>query len=476
MAIVAAVVFIPVLGLLAGTPATTDLRAFAETRGAAAIGVIAAAAIGVGLRSGSSGGPFVIDVADLHLVLLSPLPRQAFLRPRLWRLAKYAGLAGGAVGAVIAGTAAPALGANAFAATGAGAGAGVAIAWCGLAAAVAAHSRGTSGRAAMFVACTLVGIAVINFVAGPTWLPFDVFGEIALLPVRRNIALATVGGVISIAALAGAGRLVTGLDVEASAQRSAASQGALGGVALHDIRALLLALHSRPGENFRLAPWAPAPGPVRWLMWGRAWRGLLRTPGIRVARFCICGVVTGLAASASSEIPALIAVAVAATYLAALEAIEPIAQEIDRPTRRAGYPTSPAALYVRMIGGPAVALVAVFAMAAATALALGELEVGLRLAGTAVPGALAAAASATFALARGRPTMETLAQFALDPTGIGVYQYHLLPSAGAAAAVIALLIPVGGSVATGIVAGAAVSVAAVILMLGATAYVAWRGE
>ena len=53
-------------------------RVLAE--GPALLGVIVAAAVALGLRSGARGGPIALEAPDVRHVLLSPVPRTAALR------------------------------------------------------------------------------------------------------------------------------------------------------------------------------------------------------------------------------------------------------------------------------------------------------------------------------------------------------------------------------------------------------------
>ena len=74
-------------------------------------------------------------------------------------------------------------------------------------------------------------------------------------------------------------------------------------------------------------------------VWTRGVRGLMRWPAARVARLVLLGAVAGLSLrGAWSGTSPLIILAGLALFLAGLDAVEPLAQEIDHPTRRDSVP------------------------------------------------------------------------------------------------------------------------------------------
>ena len=64
---------------LGDEPVDASTLADVLKHGPAAIGLVAALALGLGLRSGSRGGPLAVEAAELRYVLLSPLRRRDVL-------------------------------------------------------------------------------------------------------------------------------------------------------------------------------------------------------------------------------------------------------------------------------------------------------------------------------------------------------------------------------------------------------------
>ena len=93
-----------------------------------------------------------------------------------------------------------------------------------------------------------------------------------------------------------------------------------------------------------------------------------------------------------------------ALWVAALDAIEPLAQETDHPGRRDGYPLAEGELMVRHLAVPAVVMVVVTGIAAAVAVASGDRAVDASvMAIGAVPLAAAAVLGAAVSVLMGVP-------------------------------------------------------------------------
>ena len=117
-------------------------------------------------------------------------------------------------------------------------------------------------------------------------------------------------------------------------------------------------------------------------VWRRGWRGVLRWPITRVARLVVLAVVAGLALRGvwSGTTP-LILLAGLAMWVAALDAVEPMAQETDHPGRRDSYPLELGELMVRHLPVSVVVMLLLGALAGGVA----AIPVG-----GSVPGAVAA--------------------------------------------------------------------------------------
>ncbi|MBA3282738.1 MAG: hypothetical protein H0U29_10955, partial [Acidimicrobiia bacterium] len=78
-----------------GAATLADVRA----QGAAVVGVAAALAVFLGLRSGSRGGPLALERPDVRHVLLAPIDRGVALRYPAWRQLRFLSFAAAAAGA-----------------------------------------------------------------------------------------------------------------------------------------------------------------------------------------------------------------------------------------------------------------------------------------------------------------------------------------------------------------------------------------
>ncbi|MET0909622.1 MAG: hypothetical protein ABWZ99_09135, partial [Ilumatobacteraceae bacterium] len=349
-------------------PATAAQVAEVVDRGPAILGLALAAAVAIGLRSGSDGGPVSVEAADVRHLLLAPIPRRSVLaRPVVQRLRAVA--FGGAVTAGIGGVlTAPRLpgSTSAWAVSAAVAGAAVGTAF--VAVAVLAHVA----RLPRWVA-TGMAIAVLAAQAGAIadWWPGpgDWIGSFALWGMRRRpadlVGLAIVGGSAA-AAVAVSGRLRT----EPLVRRADLVAQLHFAVTMQDLRTVMLLRRQLRGEHPRTDPWVRAGHRGRTgasaAVWRRGWRGLLRYPLARLARMAVLAVAAGLGGIAvlRGTTPAVVVVGVA-LYLLGLDVVEPLAQEVDHPDYTDGIPRSRGWVMARHIGAPAVALVPFAAVAGA---------------------------------------------------------------------------------------------------------------
>jgi hypothetical protein len=88
-------------------------------------------------------------------------------------------------------------------------------------------------------------------------------------------------------------------------------------------------------------------GTGRWPVFVRGLRGMLRWPAARMARHVLLGVVAGLALrGAWTGTTPLVLLAGVAMFIAGLDAVEPLAQEVDHPSRRDASPLPAAAIHL----------------------------------------------------------------------------------------------------------------------------------
>ncbi|HET9443542.1 MAG TPA: hypothetical protein VFO65_09475, partial [Acidimicrobiales bacterium] len=174
--------------------------------------------------------------------------------------------------------------------------------------------------------------------------------------------------------------------------------------------------------------------------WRRDWRGILRWPAARLARLAGLGGMGGAAmAGAWSGTTPLVLVAGGCLFVAALEATEGLAQDIDHPDRLAAVPAPAGAVHLRHLAAPTVVLAAVGVVGVVVAAVVSRqyrlaVEAGLPLV---VPAGAVAAGAAAVSELKGPPQPGLLSA---DATGLGFVLRQALPpllaTAGPAAALL----------------------------------------
>ena len=138
-------------------------------------------------------------------------------------------------------------------------------------------------------------------------------------------------------------------------------------------------------------------------MWSRGLRGVLRWPAARVGRLVLLGAVAGLALRGAWEgTTPLVVVGGLALYIAALDAVEGMAEEVDRPTRSRTLPMDPGELHLRHLP-VAVAVMLVTGVVGAAAVVAASLQAAAVAAACVVPGALGSVAGAATSVLSGAP-------------------------------------------------------------------------
>ena len=379
----------------------------------------------VGLRSGGRGGPLVIEAADVRHVLLAPLDRALVLRPLAWRQLRFGAFAGGALGAVAGLLAFRRLPGPAAGWIGYGALTGMlaVIGALGLALAVSGPGLGRLGGGVLGLA--VAGWSAADAATGSNTSPATWLGRLALSPLGWDTG-ALVGAVTAVAAV-GAGLVwIGGCSIEAAERRATLVGQIRFAATLRDIRTVVVLRRqlsqelprqrrSRPGEPCPARAW------VRWPVWRRGWRGIVRFPPLRVVRLAVLGAAAGAAAvGAWRGTTPLIAAAGLALYVAALDAVEPLAQELDHPDRRDGYPLAAGALYTRLMGPSLVVMVGVAAVGAGVAVGLSGLRAAWPVAPILVlPAAGCALAGAVTSVVQGPPPLASATDTLLPPEAAG---------------------------------------------------------
>jgi len=382
--------------------------ALVRADGPAVLGAAAAVAGFVGLRSGSRGGPLAVEAADVRHVLLAPVDRSSALRGPALRQLRFAAFTALAVGAAAGQFAGRRFGTNGPAWIASGALFALGVVALGLGAALLASGR----RLPPWVA-TLVGGALVCWsiadIASPDapMAPGSVLGRVALWPLGFD-ALGLVPLVLAAALVAIGLAGVAGVSLEAAERRTALVGQLRFAVTLQDLRTVLVLRRQLAADRPRSRPWVPTvrgPGRARFPVWQRGWRSVARWPAPRLVRLVALALVAGVALGGvwTGTTP-LIVVAGLALWIAALDAVEPLAQETDHPGRRDAFPLEEGRLMLRHLPVPLTVMLVVSAAAVGVSLLTGASTMTLAVAGAAVvPMALAAAAGAVTSVLLGAP-------------------------------------------------------------------------
>ena len=407
--------------------------------------------LAVGLRSGGRGGPLVIEAADVRHVLLAPIDRTVALRGPAVRQLRFGGLLGGAAGAVAGLLAVRRLPGSpiAWVASGAVVGAAIALASLGLAMVVAGFRLGR--WLSTLLAVAVLAWSAADVAAGTVTSPASLLGRLALWPLAVHPLDLVALALAAVAVVAGLAR-VGGTALEASERRASLVGQIRFAATLQDIRTVVVLRRQLAQELPRQRPWVRLPRavPRAWLVTSPAGArdprrrptatapprpvppavagvapGLARHPPLAGAALCPGGRPRGGGRSGPGRGVArhhpLVVVAGLALYVAGLDAVEPLAQEVDHPDRRGQLDLPSGQVHLRQLGAPAVIMVLVAAVGLLTALAVTGGSVtacqvgGLLL----VPAAIAGLGGAAVSVIKGPPPPLTPDQ-ALIPEAAGM--------------------------------------------------------
>ncbi|HSS33300.1 MAG TPA: hypothetical protein VLL27_08480 [Solirubrobacterales bacterium] len=399
------------LALLAGAiheaPATPAALEWMRTNLAAVIGLVLAVGVYAGLRTGSRGGPLAIEAAEVQHVLLAPIDRGTALRPAALRQLRGGVLVGLVLGAAIGNfvfrrlPGSPVEWIVALALFGALVPAAV------LGAALLSSGRRLRPLPALALGLLLIGWSVADLALGATTSPATMLGELAILPLQSGstATLAVPGALLALALLALGLLGIGGTLLEAARRRAALVAELRFSASVSDLRTVILLRRQLASERPRRRPWIRLGTRVaaRFPVWRRGWQSFLRWPLARIVRVVVVGVAAGaLAAVAWSGAIVAFFLPGPLLFVAALDLVEPLAQEADHPTRLELLPVESSVLIGHHLVAPAMALGGVVAIGAVAAAVVGgsaatALGVGAAML---VPSALALACCAAFSATR----------------------------------------------------------------------------
>jgi len=338
--------------------------------GPAWFGVAVAVLIAVGLRSGSRGGPLTLEAATVHHELLAPVDRAAALRTPAWKQLRFLVFTASIVGAILGNLASHRLPVDplpAAAATALATSLGVAIA---VGAAQFAGGRSIPRAAANLAGAALIGWSLADAFGAWATSPLTLLGGVAFWPL--DVAPVTFAAPLLAAAAVAAGMgNLGGLSLEAARRRAGLVSQLRFAVTLQDVRTVVLLRRQLSQEKPRTRPWVRLGRRSRVPpVWRRDLQGYLRFPLVRFARMALLGAVAGAALGGMWRGTApLFVVAGLALFVAAYDTVEPLAQEVDHPTRWDGLHGDPGRLLVMHLPPAVIAMALVCGMAALTALA-----------------------------------------------------------------------------------------------------------
>ncbi|HEV3227006.1 MAG TPA: hypothetical protein VGZ52_09230, partial [Acidimicrobiales bacterium] len=371
------------------------------------LGVVAAVVVAVGLRSGSRGGPIALEQAEVRHVLLAPVDRTTAMRGPAVRQLRFLLFVAAVAGAVAGILAAHRLPEEDITWAACGALFALTLIALGYGAALLASGLRIPSWITSLVGFALIAWAVADGANAFEGSPATAVGHIALWPLDFNV-LGLIAIVVAIAALLVGLSLVGNVSVEAAERRSTLVGQLRFAATLQDVRTVIVLRRQLAMELPRLRPWlrTRSAGTRRFPVWGRGLQGLLRWPAARVARLVLLGAVAGVSARAAwAGTSPLIAVSGIALYLAALDAVEPLAQEVDHPTRRNSVPIAPGAVELRHVPVAVVAMVLVAVVGAVAAVLAGPSVAALEIAAAcALPAALGAVCGALVSVLAGAPS------------------------------------------------------------------------
>ena len=309
------------------------------------LGLAFAVAVGIGLRSGGRGGPLVLEAPVVVHELNAPVPRSDVVRGPAIKQLRFLAFAGAVVGAIVGELAARRLPVNVVASVVCCAAAFALAGVLASAAAMAVSGRRIRWWPANAIAAVLLAWSALDIVLGVRTSPLSLLADVTMWPITfRPLALVGVA-VVGVVAYLGLSRIGE-LSIEHALRRAGLVAQLRFAVTLQDVRTVVLLRRQLSQEKPRRVPWiriGRASGTSRVPpAWKRDWQSYLRFPLPRLIRMVILAAAAGVALGLTWRgiTPAII-LAGLALYLAAYDAAEPIAQEVDHPTRWEEYPDSP---------------------------------------------------------------------------------------------------------------------------------------
>jgi len=396
--------------LLAGQFPQHKLDTAAQQRlaeqGPAWLGLLFASIVIIGLRSGARGGPLTLEAAVVQHELLAPIERRATLSGPALKQLRTLAHTGTVVGFVVGLLAARQTSVEpALAIISCGVAFGLATT-LGAGAALFMSGRHLGIHLANLLALVLVGWSVLDISQHLTTSPASLLASVAFWPIEFDPF-----GILGIAAAVGVVLLgVRGVghtSIEQARRRAGLVSQLRFAVTLQDVRTVVLLRRQLAQETPRHRPWIRLRRGRGWMpaVWRRDWQGYLRFPAVRLVRMLALSFLAGIAIGFTwrGTMPAFLLGALA-LYLVAYDAVEPLAQEIDHPSRWDAIPEPQGRVLLQHLPAASIVMVVCCGIATASSLLLVPVSVVGALAPMLVlPVAVGAAVGAAVSSSMGAP-------------------------------------------------------------------------
>jgi hypothetical protein len=342
------------------------------TKGPGWLGLVFALIVFTGLRSGSRGGPLALEAATVQHELLAPVDRAATLREPALKQMRTLAYAGALVGAIVG-----LLGARQTEANPA-----LTIIFCGVAFSLAAS---LGAGCALFVSGHRIGKVIANGVGlllvlwsvadiafSLTTSPMSLLASVAFWSLKF-IPLGIIGLLVAGAVIFLGVNGVGNTSLEQARRRAGLVSQLRFAVTLQDVRTVVLLRRQLAQETPRAKPWIKFRRGHGKLppVWRRDWQSYFRFPVVRLFRMVALSVVAGLAIGFTwrGTEPAFL-IAGIALYLAGYDAVEPMAQEVDHPTRWDSIPEPQGRVLLQHLPAALLVMLVVCGITTATTLLL----------------------------------------------------------------------------------------------------------
>jgi hypothetical protein len=199
---------------------------------------------------------------------------------------------------------------------------------------------------------------------------------------------------------------VGGVSLEAAERRTGLVGQLRFAVTVQDLRTVIILRRQLAQDLPRDRPWIRTGKPARRLVVSkRSLRSLLRFPAGRLARIVLLAVIAGLALRGVWQgTSPLIVLGAMALYLAALDVIEPLAQQIDQAEYTERLPVEEGSLHLRFVPVAVITMLIVGTIAWGAAMAAEHRTDALGLGALFIaPASLAALAGAVTSVVMGAP-------------------------------------------------------------------------